>query len=88
MLTYTHSLLICLSNYCQKWTLVRPCQTGLNSGPQLCNGIKVGSQSQFDKLIISCPESVSSTHSADEMKKKNQPKFDVSLYFPALQYIH
>ena len=34
----------------------------------------------FDKLIIICSKSVSSTHSVDQMKK--QPKFDVSLEPP------
>ena len=34
----------------------------------------------FDKLIISCPKSISSRHSVDQMKK--QPKFDDSLQPP------
>ena len=36
----------------------------------------------FDMLIISCPKSLSSIHSVDQMKK--QPKYDVS--FPALHF--
>ena len=34
----------------------------------------------FDKFIISCSKSVSSTHTVDKMK--NQPKLDVSLQPP------